>query len=482
MTTPNILLLVMDTARAKTVLPAIQDGTLPNLAEFSENATTFTNAITVAPWTLPSHASIFTGQYTSTHQTDAKTPQFRPDVDPLANQLANAGYRTGGISANPWVSPEFGFDEGFDDFSMKWDADWDRVDVTAAVNSESTVEGLITVFKQTPLRRHPQLIRSLWNKKFGETPSDDGARLITSRASQWIENQSNRDSPFFLFLNYLEPHLPYSPPDEFSKKYLSDEDLNIAGDIDQDPWRYIAGQVAHSDEDFRLLKKLYLAEITYLDSQLGKLFEKLREAGIYNETAIFIIGDHGENIGEHGLMDHQYCLYDTLINVPLIVKHPQLDSGVTDERPVESRDLYPTILQLASIPTNPLPDSTSQKTLTDHTREYAVSEYLTPQPAIETLLERVDDEAELGQFDRALRTIRGKDWKYIESSDGTDSLYQISADPSEQNNVREDEFKKADKLSNRLSEIAGKLVKADSERERINEQSRERLEELGYLQ
>ena len=472
----------MDTARAKTTLPATYDRTLPHLAELSKDATVFENAATVAPWTLPSHASVFTGQYTSTHKTDAKTPLFEPDVSPLAEQLSNRGYLTGGISANPWVSPEFGFNRGFEDFSMKWDRGWNQIDLTAAVNSESTIEGLLTIFKQTSPRRYPTLLRSLWHKKFSKTPADNGANQITTRASEWIKNQSDSDDPFFLFLNYLEPHLPYTPPEEFSEEFLTAEELQKANEIDQDPWRYIAGQVSHSDEEFQLLEKLYLAEIKYLDAQIGRLFDWLKESGLYEETAIFVIGDHGENIGEHELMDHQYCLYDTLVNVPLLAKHPDLESGAVEERPVESRDLYPTILQLASVPTESLPETVSRETLTDSSREYTVSEYLTPQPSVDTLAEWVDTNETLDQFDRVFRAIRGTDWKLIESSDGTESLYHISEDPDEGADLASEKTDTVKQLSTTLSDTVGKLERMDSERTEIDDQSRHRLEELGYLQ
>ncbi|WP_135855013.1 sulfatase [Halorussus salinus] len=482
MESPNIILLVMDTARAKTVVPALKKETLPHLSKFARDSVLFNNASTVAPWTLPSHASIFSGQYTSSHQTDANTPDFQPDSSSLAGKLSKNGYSTAGISANPWVSPEFNFDQGFDQFSMKWDEGWESFDVTAAVNAESTIEGLLKSIKQTPIQQLPALMKSLWHKRFHDSMSDNGAKEITTRAKRWIKQQKQESEPFFLFLNYLEPHLPYEPPSAFIEEFLSEEELATADEIDQDPWKFIVGRVEHDTNEFDLLRKLYLIEILYLDAQIGELFDFLKSEGVYEDTAIFIIGDHGENIGEHDLMDHQYCLYETLVNVPLLAKHPELETGTVDERLIESRDLYPTILQLAGIPMNNLPSPVSQEPITTSSRDYAISEYLTPQPDVDTLAKKVNADLSPSRFDRALRSIRTKEWKLIESSDGSHELYNVSIDVEEQNDLYDDEPDIAEKLRSRLSESIGPLTMSEASRQDISKNSKQRLEELGYLQ
>ena len=93
------------------------------------------------------------------------------------------------------------------------------------------------------------------------------------------------------------------------------------------------------------------SELSYLDDRLDELFREFKNAGIYDETVFVVTGDHGENIGDHGLMDHQYSLYETLLSVPLVITGPGFDSSRRVEKPVQLLDVFPTILDVAG--TNP---------------------------------------------------------------------------------------------------------------------------------
>ena len=308
---PNILLLVMDTARAETVSAGIREGTLPTLARIAGEGTRFERAMTTAPWTLPSHASLFTGQYTSDHGTHAGARRFTPERLPLAEHLRENGYTTAGISANPWISPEFGFDRGFAYYSMGWDRAWNETALTAIMHRETRREQLEEFFGRVGLSDAPGFITNvIRNRLSPERSRDDGAERITSRAISWIEDRANND-PFFLFANYVEPHLRYDPPPEYRDRFLPEEaSPEEAAAVNQDPWRYLTGDVEMDERDFQVLKALYRAELSYLDSQIERLYTSLADLGVLDETAIVIVGDHGENIGEHSLMDHQYCLRD----------------------------------------------------------------------------------------------------------------------------------------------------------------------------
>lgn len=485
---PNVLLVVLDTARADTVAAGIRAGTLPTLARIADEGTRFERAMTTGPWTLPSHASLFTGQYTADHRTHAGAKRFAPDDPPLAERLHENGYTTAGISANPWISPEFGFDRGFEDYSMGWDRAWNETALTAIMHRETRREQLAAFVERVGLFDAPGFIMNvIRNSLSPERSRDDGAERITSRAISWIEDRAD-DDPFFLFLNYVEPHLRYDPPPEYRDRFLSDEiNPEEAEAVNQDPWKYITGNVAMDDQDFQVLKALYRAELSYLDTQMGRLYQSLADLDVLDETAIIVVGDHGENIGEHSLMDHQYCLYETLLHVPLLIRYPpRTEEMDSEDGLVEVRDLRPTILDLAGIeqPTDArVSDHDILGTTGNRTREHTIAEYVTPQPSMEALERDVEHlpKQVRQRYDKTLRSIRTSRWKYVKSAEGSVELYDLDVDPQERENVAGDHPIEVDRLGDLLEEKLGEHRRAARGQTSISAANEQRLEDLGYL-
>jgi arylsulfatase A-like enzyme len=486
---PNVLFIVLDTARARTVFSGLDRDLMPTVSRLAAEGTTFTDATTTGPWTLPSHASMFTGQYTSEHGSHAGNRSFDPAGVPLSTRLSGAGYRTAGISGNVWISPEFGFDAGFDQFSMKWDLFWDAPDLSSVISGRNTVSdesSLLDAFRgHTPVELLKGGVTAGYAKYLAGR-HDDGARNATTRTVNWLEEHASDEQPFFYFLNYIEPHLPYEPPESFQDEYLpagvSPEDVN------QDPWAYVAGDVEMDERDFEVLQGLYEAELAYVDTQIERLYEALDEAGVLDETAIVLVGDHGENIGDHDLMDHQYCLYETLVNVPLVIRYPEaFPAGERVSGPVELRDLYPTIQDFADESAETM-DATSEHSLRPRdgdvpTREYALSEYLVPQPSMDSLRESVDSfDPAATKYDRALRSIRSERWKLVEASDDTVELYDLRDDPHEQTDRSDERPSVVERLQERLRDRLGPLTRGATDDGDISQHSKERLEDLGYLQ
>jgi len=484
---PNILVIVMDTARAQNALPMENPAILPNLKSLADDGATFTQAITTAPWTLPSHASMFTGQYTRDHGTHAGSKLFTPKFEPLPELLRNEGYDTVGISNNTWISPTFGFDKGFEDFYQSWElfsSDTDLSDVIR--NNQNWNTKLYQLLQRV---RWSEAHRSLGNAlyaKFFQNRYDDGALLTNHRIKKWIGERSESDRPFFMFVNYIEPHLDYDPPRSFRYKHLPDDiSPEKADDANQDQWGYVSGDVQMEGWEFRALEALYNAELEYLDYRLGNIVSFLRKQGIFENTFIAVLGDHGENIGEHGLMDHQYSLHDTLLHVPLILHYPEsISERTVIESQVEIRDLFPTILDITGVQSPDLDSISENKLLsTEVSRDRTFAEYVTPQPAIETLEQRVDDAAEeISKFDRTLRCIRTDAWKFVQGSDGSEWLFDLRNDPEEINNVVNDHSKRTQRLSKKLEEVYGPMTTVGSSNmDEVDDSTQKRLEELGYI-
>ncbi|TYL38894.1 sulfatase [Natronococcus pandeyae] len=482
---PNIVLVVMDTARAQDVLG--REDVMPALHRIADDGVTFTNAFTTAPWTVPSHSSLFTGQYTSDHGSHAASKSFEPAIPTLAERLREDGYQTVAYSNNTWVSPAFGYDRGFEDFLVGWElfgsADLARI----AKEANGFRERAAAVGKQLAGRDgYKTLCDALfanWRRVY-----DSGALVTNYRLERWFRSQRDPERPFFAFVNYIEPHLEYRPPRKFRSTFLpSDVSWPEAKSVNQDAWAYLTGHTEMDERDFEILEGLYRAELRYLDYRLEKLYDELRDLGELENTLLVVVGDHGENIGDHGLMDHQYCLYDTLTHVPLVVRHPSsFEPGRTREGLVELRDLYPTLLEAAGSTLDAdKAASVSRRNLYDDGREFVISEYLSPQPsmkALERWMGEVPDKVRR-RFDRGLRSIRTTEWKYIEGTDGSEELYDLAADPAESENVADDEPDVRAKLAAKIEAERGDLRRpTDDGSLSVDGSTKQRLEDMGYLQ
>lgn len=481
MTPPNIVLIVMDTARADVVAPTSEHTPMPKLADLGQGGTIFTSASSNSPWTLPSHATIFSGQYTSHHQTHAANVQF--DYEPtLPSRLRECGYTTIGVSNNTWVSGEFGFDRGFDKFYTTWRLFQDGVDFGDIAQTEFGMKnqllGILKKFRGNPLKNLANLIYGRFLRK----RNDDGARrtneIIAENLDDWVD-----ESPFFLFLNYLEPHLEYRPPDRVASRYLpGDVTLEEAASVNQDAWAYISGEIEMSGRDFDILRALYTAELAYLDERIEELHRVFQDVGAAEQTVFIVTADHGENIGDHGLMDHQYSLHETLLSVPLAIFGPGFDGSAVIGTPVQLLDIAPTVLDIASessIDELPGESLASPQDLPQDRPMYA--EYVSPQPAIETLKDRYDCRNNVEQYDRLLRAVRLNDSKYVRGSDGSEWLFDLTRDPGEMVNDVDENPERHRALRRRLETWTESLPPIDRSDTSMAPATERRLEDLGYL-
>lgn len=475
---PNILLLVMDTARADYVE---DERVMPNLHEFAKEGTWFPNTFANAPWTLPSHSSLFTGRYPSEHGTTGTEKYFDSETT-LMSALSDEGYQTISFSNNPWISPDFGFDD-FDEFVPCWQPFRRGADLANISQKEGLNNQLQALAGKLVDLEAPFTVANALYMKFIEGRYDSGAALTNYRTKRWLTNRAGRQ-PFFAFVNYMEPHLEYSPPKKHREHFLSEDESQRWSEVNQDPWACLAGTAEMTDSDFKVLQNLYRSELHYLDARLGRLFNLLEATGELDSTAVIITGDHGEHLGERGLMDHQYSLSEELLRVPLLVRYPPaFDSGKSDDRLVELRDLFATILSLADIdsPEYSERETPSLDLTEDEGRDAVISEYLTPQPSIDTLCERYDvDRQTLEKYDRTLRSIRTSDKKLIERSDGSRQAFEIKdGTPQETDSLDGSDEELLQMLKSAVGEFPQDTD--DEEDGTLPESNRQRLEDLGYL-
>ena len=286
---PNVLFLMLDTLRADHMsVYGYQRNTTPNLDLFAEENLLFLNAISVAPWTPPSIASMFTGLYPTEHgmmpyahrKKAIKTSTILKDeLETIAEMYKKGGYKTAAISSNPWIGPDFGYTQGFDDFLH--------------INRAK-------------------------------------AEKINQAAFEKLQGFKNEGKSFFLY-----PHWPYAPPDEFKEMYEN-----------QEPVTY-NGENIYTDKEQNFIN-LYNGEISYLDHHLQLLFDKLKSLSLYDDLIIIVVGDHGEQFMEHGAQGHGYYLYNEEIHVPLMLKVPGQEASQIQQT-VSTIDILPTLLKLSNL-------------------------------------------------------------------------------------------------------------------------------------
>jgi arylsulfatase A-like enzyme len=476
---PNIVVIVMDTARGSDVYHHLgSEECFETLTRLGREGTRYTNVSANAPWTLPSHATLFSGLYPSQHGAHAGNKQFSASPT-LPQQLRKAGYTTVGISNNTWISGEFGFERGFDEFVSTWQLFQDAVDFGDIAQTEtgrlSQLKAVLRKFSGNPIKNVANLVYGQAFRKRTDSGAKRTNRIVRDRLDEW-----QSDDPLFLFVNYLEPHLEYRPPADVAESWLPETvSYDEAMSVNQDAWAYITGEQPMADREFEILEALYQAELEYLDGRIGELQDTFERHGLLEDTVFLVTGDHGENIGDHELMDHQYSLHESLLHVPLLIGGPGFRDGGTVSKPVQLADLYPTILDIANVSeseSGPGQSICNPATIADNRPIYA--EYVAPQPAIDTLRERYDCRNDVSKYDRRLWSVKREGVKLVRGSDGSHWLYNLDSDPGE----RENQFEGDHDITELLDDWIRSLPDTEQANVEIQDATKVRLEDLGYLQ
>lgn len=351
----NVLFIVWDATRAhNTSIHGYRRNTTPHLEELiNTEAVFYKQAYAPSSWSLPSHASLFTGEYPSEHGTHSKNIEFRKQDRHIANILGDNGYKTGVFTDNPYVcAPEFGLSEAFDYNSAN---NLKGIDPDTFVKKQGRGE-FIEYLKQSMENDYTvrSLYRGVLHKLTGgisksKSGEDSGATRQIDEFLEWHNNLERRDGkqPFFAFLNLLETHDPYNCPHKFQKEYVS-KDKGVS----TDHWEYYSGEAPMAD--LSVLEDKYDGCIKYLDGMVNDLLQELDKREILEDTIVIITSDHGEGFGEpaeaqdcHSI-GHQVGISEELVHVPLVIRYPDGEyGGKTVEESVSIKEIYNTILKYA---------------------------------------------------------------------------------------------------------------------------------------
>ncbi|MDX2122054.1 MAG: sulfatase-like hydrolase/transferase [Gemmatimonadota bacterium] len=331
---PNVLLIILDTVRGFNLsLHGYHRATTPRLDRRAAEGATFDRAMTPSPWTLPSHGSVFTGQYPYALSTDFKTP-LDGTHRTLAEEFTAQGYRTAGFVGNlPYGSRALGLGRGF--------LHYEDIPVTLPqMMLHSTLGRWLKANLLSPIRKRMGR-HDLFDRRQGTA--------ITDRFLAWSGATAGR--PFFVFLNYYDAHHPYLPPAPFDRRFTPDSQPPYI------PWDVESRREPFTPAMVSAARNAYDGAISFLDHELGRMFDTLAARGVLDHTIVIVTSDHGEHFGEHGLMAHGNSVYRPLLQVPLFIRFPErVPGGTRIAEPVTLRDLGATVFDLARlVPASPWP-------------------------------------------------------------------------------------------------------------------------------
>jgi arylsulfatase A-like enzyme len=416
---PNVLLLILDTVRAANLgLYGYHRPTSPTLDRWAGAGVVFDRAIVTAPWTLPSHASMFTGHYNVTARTGIDRPLDRR-LPTIAEVLRDHGYATAGFTANlGYTTRTSGLARGF--------ARFEDFPVTMGIVLPSTWLGRM-------VSNH-----LWWLPGMPTWPIPKTAERITDDFQRWLDGRRQgrrQDRPFFVFLNYYDAHGPYLSPPAYRARFGPPAETEATSDK---PW---------TTEELATSINAYDGSIAYVDDQLKRVFALLDASGLRDSTLVVVTSDHGEMFGEHGQTAHTSGLYMPALRVPLAMVYPGVvPGGVRVMPPVTLRDLPATILDIIGLAAeSPIPG----QSLAAHWKpgpnsgpnggENPDGKVASAAGTASPILSEIDHYAWAPSWTPIRRgdmrsLVEGR-LHYIRNGDGVEELYDPVADPAETRNL-----------------------------------------------
>lgn len=467
-TNTEILFIIMDSARRDRVSAYGHDRpTTPTLESFASEATVFENAYTPTPWTLPSHCSMFTGQFPSEHGVTNGFADRRPavptSIETIPQRLSSAGYRTAGFSNNPWVGKLSGLDRGFDEF-VEWDLE---------IGKESNAD--VHTQRHRLYSRFHSLLGQAARQPVFLLKRPFFTRNLSERAQRWVESTASGTRPTFTFLNLMEAHSPYfppksafeslglEPPGSFEPRFLNTRLLT-----------YTMGNTTLTGSTRDRVLEFYDASLRYEDEKIGEILDTYREQGRYEDSLIVICSDHGKTLGEFPRDGHPpHYVRELNGHVPLLVKFPGQTSGRRIEDPVELTDLFDLFVTHAEGDLSAR--RTTRPTGDDMTRPYALTEDYIPHTGSE--------QSNVTRW----RILSNQTHRYAQSDDGDEYVFERGASVTDETVV-------SDPRSTHESVLTEFSTALDDRIERFTEASesgsvddeiegtvRSQLHDLGYL-
>lgn len=473
---PHVLWIDLDTVRADHMsCYGYQRKTTPFLEEWAARSVVFDRVVADSMWTVPTHASMFTGKSVRQHGMDWGHLRLEDDHETVADRLGDLGYRSLFLSNNTWLT-----------------------------RKTQLVKGFQTYYNLYRLNQIDLSSFGLLLQQRGITPplpwldQDFGAKLANHLADQWLSEYENTGEPLFVFVNYMEAHLPYSVPKEYRRMYMDERELDRSYDLRRSvhgalphvmDFRYNVGDtefLAIRDRD--ILRLQYDASIRYLDDRAKELIGFFEHRGILKDTLVIITSDHGEYLGSHQMWTHTSGLYDELIHVALLLCEPGRQEGLRISTLVQQSDLYTTILAVVGDRfygnANPYARDLFEIAAAGGEDRIVVSQSSGTGPFTRGIVLRSQDPMIRSRAAGKMAVTDGR-YKYIVSTDGLRELYDLQVDPGELRNILQDRPAPAERLSSFLAAWMKKVPRYEPKQrhgsDSLDPDTIDSLKSLGYI-
>ena len=429
----NVIVLLIDTLRADKLSAFNKKSRVktPVIDALAKEGAVFLTAQSPENWTKPAVASVLTGLHPMTHQQKTGESALPASAVMVSEHLKENGFATGSFIANGYVSDRFGFDQGWDHY-------------TNYIRENKSVE----------------------------------AQNVFKEAGDWIE--ANKDKRFFAYIQTIDPHVPYDPPQPYVKMYDPDP---YDGQVRPRMTGILLGKakrrppaVTFDARDKKQLLALHDGEITQHDKHLGTFIERMKALGVWDNSVFVITSDHGEEFNDHGSWGHGHSIYQELLHVPLYIRLPGVvEANKRVENVVSTMDISATVLDASGVEAMPTDEGQSLLGYTNGS--------IPSRPALA-----------FSDFQQDRRVITAAGWKFILRGNLTSTLFDLSKDPREKNEttaaahpiaqrylrIMQSQFLGAKDRAHWLDAEQGEKKALKKENADMDEQIKEQLKALGY--
>lgn len=468
---PNVLFIVWDTVRADRMgLYGFERDTTPRLTAFAKEAAVYERAISPGVWTLPSHASMFTGLPPSAHGVSDVRKYLDDGFLTFAEVLNRGGYETWAWSTNPFIDDRTNLTQGFDTVEHPWSPRWrreaDAMQKARGVDEEST--------------RNEKVAGTPW----GYT---NVGKLAGRALEAWLDEHKRSEKPWLAFINLMEAHATRSPLLQARRQVMDEAMVQRSLEIDQRTRpqnAFGAGAVTWSAEDIEIIRRIYDASLLEIDHITGELLDGLKARGALDDTLVILVADHGEMLGEKGLFGHQLAIWSSLTRVPLVVWYPDHVPAARITEPFSTAALYKLVVEQAGVE---VPDVARRGMDVARHELGVVTEYTEPMKSTLHAFKASNPAFDPTPYDQSWTAIEQGPHKLIVGSRAGRSLYDVVADRQELTPVQDGA--RSEELAGRLERWRGTFEAFDHAHAApvaapIDEDgaAREALRELGYVE
>ena len=514
----NVIMVVLDTHRFDRIgAYGYQRPTTPNIDSIASESLFFERAVAPGQWTIPSHASLFSGESPATHMTLQADDVLPKEFQTLASRLSSSGIKTTGFCNNPLVGIlQNGFKRGFDQFynysgvvpstpQKEVDDIWNPLRklwtrYTQLLRRLSyPIQNAFASPNEFFLAALRPLFVPLWTRAANFKGMNE--RSIKDTASFLMDVEKQRMQDNFVFLNLMETHLPYAPPERFIKQFVpyfneTPEAQHFMGDFNRNALQWLIPLVEpFSKLEATTLSDMYDAEVAYQDHLLSELISVLNSEYHREHSMVIFLADHGEMLGEHGYMGHGFGVHEALIHVPLFIRFPELTMAKSVKNWVSITQLFYTVLDYFGFDTLDMPyaeevDVHSQSLLKlttqdEYVKNHVISEAYSPESSITIIRNHSPELIDQYHADLTQRAVYQGNEKMITVEGMSQVLFDLVRDPAEKRPYLDEErIYELNKILDAYLDLSTNH-RGGSSRQKValmDELMQQRLRDLGYLE